>query len=105
MTPREKEIKDLTNMIKELKAKLKQVKKSNNNDLFLNKRLRTFPDFPNVKSGYTLWSFIEDRLKIYTVNDLIHTNPNDLIRFRGFGKGRMKELEDWMDKHNLMFML
>ena len=105
MTPREKEIKDLTRMIKELKAKLKAMKKSKNNDIFLNKRLQTFSDFPNIKSQYNLWNHIEDSLNVYTVNDLIHTNPNEIMKFKGFGKIRMKQLEDWMDKHNIMFMM
>ena len=74
----------------------------NKDNEILDRYLRTFEDFPNTKAGI-LWDYVERDLNIYTVGDLINTPPHKLLRFRGIGKYRIKQLEEWLAKYNLEF--
>ena len=47
---------------------------------------------------------VEKRLNIYTVDDLIHCNPDDFKKVFGMGEVRIKNIENWMKKHNLFFL-
>jgi len=72
------------------------------NNEILDRYLRSFEDFPKIKVGM-LWNQIEKGLNVYTVRDLINTKPRDILRCRGIGKKRIKELEEWLAKYDLKF--
>jgi DNA-directed RNA polymerase alpha subunit len=97
-------ITDLFKSAKKYKnEQLQKTKSSDKTESLLKKYLKSFSDFPNVKNGH-VWNYIEKNLNIYTVDDLIHTNPGDIMKSRGFGKKRMEQLEEWMAKYNLTFI-
>ena len=100
---KEEEIFLLEQLINELNNRLENIRKMDSQDFFLTRKLRLFSDFPNIKEG-NCWSFIERKLNIYTVNDLIHANPNEILRCRGFGKKKLEDIKKWMKKYNLMFI-
>lgn len=103
MNDREKEILLLEKLIEELTQKLNNVKTYNDEEIFLTRPLRSFSDFPYTKPEST-WMRVEKRLNIYTVDDLIHCNPEDFKKVFGMGEVRIKNIENWMKKHNLFFL-
>lgn len=103
MSPKENEILLLTNLINEMTERLDKLKNSNEEEYFLSRELKSFPDFPNIKEG-NLWDFAASRLEIYTLNDLIHSYPEELKRIRGIGDGRINEIRKWLKKYNLDFL-
>lgn len=90
----EKTIKELTKRLKDLEDK---------DDFILTRELRTFSDFPFIKSG-TAWNAVESYLNIYTVEDLINSYPKQIMKIRNFGPGKVKKIEKWLQKYNLCFI-
>ena len=39
-----------------------------------------------------------------TINELIHSSPKQLLKIKGLGKGKLRLIEDWMEKHDLHFL-
>ena len=72
-------------------------------DEILDRELRSFPDFPNVKAGY-VWNIVEEAFKIYTVRDLINVNPRQLVKIKNMGWKRIEQLEEWLSKYDLKFI-
>lgn len=103
MNDKEKEILLLEQLIERLTEKLNNIKNCNEDEFFLTRRLRSFSDFPYTKPEST-WMRVEKRLNIYTVDDLIHCNPEDFKKVFGMGEVRIKNIENWMKKHNLFFL-
>lgn len=103
MNDKEKEILLLEQLIDRLTQKLNNIKNCNEDEYFLTRKLRSFPDFPYKKEKST-WVRVEKRLNIYTVYDLIHFKPADLKKVFGMGDVRIKNIENWMKKHNLFFL-
>lgn len=72
-------------------------------DEILDRELRSFPDFPNVKAGY-VWYVVEETFNIYTVRDLINAHPHQLLKIKNMGKKRIEQLEEWLSKYDLKFI-
>lgn len=100
MTRREQEIVQLEKQIMELTRRLETLKRLDKKSIDLEEKLVNFSDFP--------WSFgwqcAAKLCNVVTVFDLIHASPNELLKARGFGKAKLKSVEEWMQKYNLTFV-
>lgn len=123
MTLREETIRDLTEEInrkkryvneiqEEISALERKLDKYNTvPDAYYATPLSQFEDFPFdwIWCHYDLAKVIgsigdDGELNDPTINDLIHSSPEELLKVRYCGKVRLKKIEDWMAKHNLRFI-
>lgn len=102
MTWKEKEIKSLQSQVNKLNERIEKLKNLKDEEIDIELDLLTIPDFPFRNS--MVWQMLCQRCEIYTVYDLIHASPKNMLRTSGFGKARLKILEDWMSKYNLTFI-
>ncbi len=78
-------------------------------DSYFDTILESCDDFP-LKSHWCyriskeIGTFYVDSYKYATINDLIHSSPESLLKVSGIGKEKLKMIEQWMEKHNLSFI-
>lgn len=109
-TKREKEIEETKKQIALLQKKLEVLESLS--ELEEEKLLFDFPDFPTGLSIQFAVRFIATPQEkacryIYnppTVGDLIRSSEEELLACRGIGKTRLKQITDWMEKHNYKFI-
>ena len=102
---KERELNQLQEELLGMKEKLEEYK--NIPDSYYDTTLISCEDFPLGP----MWCYkIGDILEIsgypldVTINELIHSSPKQLLKVSGLGKGKLKLIEDWMEKHNLHFL-
>ena len=102
---KERELNQLQEELLSMKEKLEEYKKIP--DSYYDTTLVSCEDFP---LGHQWCYRIGKILKIsehpmnVTINELIHSSPKQLLKVSGLGKGKLKLIEDWMEKHNLHFL-
>lgn len=102
---KEREINQLQEELLSLNKKLEDYK--NIPDSYYDTMLKSCEDFP---LGYQWCLRIGGLLKTpgekgdVTINELIHSSNKQLLELSGFGEGKLKLLEEWMEKHGLHFI-
>lgn len=124
MTSRELKLRDLTEELELKKRYLNQIQKEilaleeeleTCQDPLYQAQLCTFRDFLSVTTNSYWCAQIGAVIRpdaaantpyAYqpTVYDLVHSSPQELLQVKGFGKARLKKVEDWMAKHGLSFI-
>ncbi len=105
---KEKEVAEIQQEILTLKKKLEKYR--NIPDSYYDTTLESCEDFPLSEMMCYLiseqigTSFCNGYYKYATINDLIHSSPEKLLKIRGFGKARLKLIKEWMEKHGLDFI-
>ena len=93
--------------ISALKKKLEEYR--NIPDSYYDTTLESCEDFPLSEMKCYLISeqigtLFCNGYKYATINDLIHSSPEELLKISGFGKSRLKLIKKWMEKHGLDFI-
>ena len=99
MTKKEKEIEEIKREIERLQEKLKKLEALPEFDE--DERLLDIKDFPFFGLHINLLMY---RGKIFTVNDLLHSSPEEILNINGIGKSYLNKITEWMNKHGLMFV-
>lgn len=119
MTSKEIAIREMEKEIQQKERKLNQLQEEL---LGMKEKLAEYKNIPDSYYDTTLvscddfpleprWCYkIGDILEIpeysenVTINELIHSSPKQLLKIKGLGKGKLKLIEDWMEKHDLHFL-
>ncbi len=101
---KEREVNQLQEEISLLKEKLEEY--NNIPDSYYDTTLVSCDDFPlDVRWCYSIGHMLRiSRYEDVTINDLIHSSPKQLLTINGIGKGKLKLIEEWMEKHGLQFI-
>lgn len=102
---KERELNQLQEELLGMKEKLEEYK--NIPDSYYDTTLVSCEDFPLKPHWcYRIGEILEisEHPMNVTINELIHSSPKQLLKVSGLGKGKLKLIEDWMEKYNLHFL-
>ena len=102
---KERELNQLQEELVGMKEKLEEYK--NIPDSYYDTTLVSCEDFPLKPHWcYRIGEILEisEHPMNVTINELIHSSPKQLLKVSGLGKGKLKLIEDWMEKYNLHFL-
>ncbi len=107
LSKKERELEEIQKEVSLLKAKIEETQ--NIPDSYFDQTLESCEDFPlhrawAYKIGDIIGTVRYNNVQRATVNDLIHSSPEKILKVDGIGKAKLKLIMDWMETHDLHFL-
>ena len=100
MTRKEQAILETKRNIEILQKKLKMLEALP--EFYEERPLREIDDFP-IKKSSGFWMYLNNK-GIFTLGDLLHSTPESILSIPWGGKATLRKINEWMAKHDLMFI-